>query len=72
VGGKPEQFGRAGTKTMAQFVEMLTVIGKGMPNGVEVTITGLTTEGDRVAVEAETHGESATGKGIQQCVPLPL
>jgi ketosteroid isomerase-like protein len=62
VAGNPAQFALAGTRTKVQFAEMLAVIGAAMPNGVTVTVTGLTAEGDRVAAEAETHGESATGK----------
>jgi ketosteroid isomerase-like protein len=62
VPGKPEQFPLAGTFNKVQFVEMLGKIGAAMPNGVQVTITGITAEDDRVAVEAETHGVSATGK----------
>lgn len=33
-----------------------------MPKGMRVTPTGLTAEGDRVAVEAESSGETATGR----------
>jgi uncharacterized protein len=60
--GNPEQFALAGIKTRAQFVEGLAVVSAAMPGGVEVTITGITAEGDRVAAEGETHGESVTGK----------
>lgn len=62
VAGKPEKFVLAGTKTKAQFVELLQGIGAAMPKGLRVTPTGLTAEGDRVAVEAESYGETTTGK----------
>jgi hypothetical protein len=65
LAGKPEQFEIAGTKTKAQFAEMLRTIEAGMPNGVRLTITGVTAEGDRVAVEVDADGVSATGLQYQ-------
>jgi ketosteroid isomerase-like protein len=62
VAGNPEQFVLAGTKTKAQFTELLNGIGMAMPKGLRVTPKGLTAEGERVAVEAESYGETATGK----------
>ena len=62
VAGNPEKFVLAGTKTKAQFTELLNGIGAAMPKGLRVTPRGLTAEGDRVAVEAESYGETATGK----------
>ena len=63
LAGKPEQFELAGTKNKKQFAEMLATIEKGMPNGIRLTITGVTAEGDRVAVEMNADGESAVGQG---------
>lgn len=62
IAGKPEQFVLAGTKTKAEFAELLNGIGAAMPKGLRVTPKGLTAEGDRVAAEAESYGEKATGK----------
>jgi uncharacterized protein len=62
LAGKPGQFALAGRKNKAQFAEMLSLIEKGMPNGIRLTITGVTAEGDRVAVEMNADGVSATGK----------
>lgn len=62
IAGKPEQFVLAGTKTKAEFAELLNGIGAAMPKGLRVTPKGLTAEGDRVAAEAESYGETATGK----------
>ena len=53
----------AGTKNKKQFAGMLATIEKGMPKGIRLTITGVTAEGDRVAVEMNAEGESAAGKG---------
>lgn len=62
VAGKRDQFALAGTYDKAQYTVMLGVIGEAMPSGVQVRITGVTAEGDRVAVEAEVRGESAGGQ----------
>ncbi len=62
VMGKPENFALAGTKTKAQFAELLKGIGSAMPKGMRVTPKALTAEGNRVAVEAESYGEHANGK----------
>lgn len=62
VAGKPDMFALAGTKTKAQFAELLQGIGAAMPKGLRVTPKGLTAEGDRVAIEAESYGETARGK----------
>jgi hypothetical protein len=62
VMGRPETFALAGTKTKAQFAELLKGIGAAMPKGLRVTPKACTAEGDRVAVEAESYGEHANGK----------
>jgi hypothetical protein len=62
LAGKPAQFALAGSKNKSQFAEMLSMIEKGMPNGIRLTITGVTADGDRVAVEMNADGVSATGK----------
>lgn len=62
VMGKPDKFALGGTKTKAQFAELLKGIGAAMPKGLRVTPKGITAEGNRVAVEAESYGEMANGK----------
>jgi ketosteroid isomerase-like protein len=62
VMGRPERFALAGTKTKAQFTELLKGIGAAMPKGLRLTPKGITAEGNRVAVEAESYGEHANGK----------
>jgi uncharacterized protein len=62
VMGKPDKFALAGTKTKAQFAELVKGIGAAMPKGLRVTPKGITAEGDRVALEAESYGETANGK----------
>jgi ketosteroid isomerase-like protein len=62
VAGNPDKFVQAGTKTKAQFAELVQGIGTAMPKGLRVIPKGLTAEGNRVAVEAESYGETANGK----------
>jgi hypothetical protein len=62
VMGKPDKFALAGTKTKAEFSELVKGIGAVMPKGLRVTPKGITAEGDRVALEAESYGEHANGK----------
>jgi ketosteroid isomerase-like protein len=62
VVGKPEEFVMAGTMTKAQFTEGLKGMGEMIPKGLRFSIKGITAEGNRVAVEAESIGETATGK----------
>ena|GEM_PF-3098474 len=42
--------------------ELVKGVGATMPKGLRITPKGLTAEGDRVAVEAESYGETASGK----------
>ena len=51
----------AGARTKAQLREVLQGLGTVFPNGLKMTIKGMTAEGDRVAVEAESYGETADG-----------
>ena len=51
----------ARTMTKAQLTEMFQGIRMIFPNGLKMTIKGMTAEGDRVAVEAESYGETADG-----------
>ena len=44
VAGKPDKFVLAGTKTKAQFVELVQGLGAAMPKGLRVTPKGITAE----------------------------
>ena len=61
IAGKPDKSVLAGTITKAQFAERVKGIGVAMPKGLRITPKGVTAEGDRVAVEAESYGEMASG-----------
>ncbi|QOU04426.1 nuclear transport factor 2 family protein [Pseudomonas fluorescens] len=62
VAGNPEEFGLAGTKNKSQFAKMIKEIGTVMPKGIRIIPKGITAEGDRVALEAETVAETTNGK----------
>ncbi len=62
VAGDPKNFPIAGTKTKAEFSQLIGGLGEAMPKGLKITPKGVTAEGNRVAVEAESYGEHANGK----------
>ncbi len=58
-------FALSGTKTKKEFAELLKGLGSAMPEGLRITPKGITAEGDRVALEAESYGKHANGKIYQ-------
>ncbi|HJU11629.1 MAG TPA: nuclear transport factor 2 family protein [Candidatus Binataceae bacterium] len=58
-------FPLSGTKTKAQFVELIGSLGQNIDGGLRVTPTGVTAEGDRAAVEAESYAKMKNGKIYQ-------
>jgi uncharacterized protein len=63
VVGRPEQLPIAGLRPLAEHKTMLRRwVMPNLPTGVRTTITGLTAEGDRVAVEMENYAVTAAGK----------
>lgn len=58
-------FPLSGTKTKQEFAELASQIGTMAPNGIHVTPTSFTAEGDRVALEATSYAEMANGKIYQ-------
>lgn len=58
-------FPLSGTKTKAQFAELIGGLGSQVDGALRVTPTGVTAEGDRVAVEAESHAKMKNGKTYQ-------
>ena len=58
-------FPLSGTKTKQEFAELAGQIGTMAPNGILVTPTAFTAEGDRVAMEATSYAEMANGKTYQ-------
>ena len=68
VAGK---FELSGTKTKAEFGQLVKGIGSAMPNGLKITPKSLVAEGNNVAVEAEFVRRTRQRQGVQQPVSLP-
>lgn len=63
IAGKPEQFALAGLRSLQEHQELLRErLAPALPHGVEIMITGMTAEGDRVAVEMENRARTADGR----------
>ncbi|MGA2408833.1 MAG: nuclear transport factor 2 family protein [Candidatus Binataceae bacterium] len=58
-------FPLSGTKTKQQFAELLGSLGPKIDGGLSIRPTGVTAEGDRVAVEAQSYGKLKNGKIYQ-------
>jgi ketosteroid isomerase-like protein len=58
-------FPLSGTKTKAQFAELAGSLGPKIDGPLTLTPTGITAEGDRVAVEAKSHAKMKNGKVYQ-------
>ena len=55
----------SGTYSKEEFRELATGITGGTKSGVQLTSTGMTAEGHRVAAEAVSDGETLAGKRYQ-------
>jgi ketosteroid isomerase-like protein len=55
-------FPLSGTKSKAEFAELLGKIGGAVPAGIKLSPKAFTAEGDRVAVETESSAEHTNGK----------
>ncbi len=62
VMGKSGTEAQLNTMSKAQFIELIKAVGALFPNGLRATIKGITAEGDRVALESESYGETTSGK----------
>lgn len=58
-------FPLSGTKTKAQFAALVGELGSKIDGGLRVTPKGITAEGDRIAVEAESLAKMKNGKTYQ-------
>jgi uncharacterized protein len=66
VPGSKEKIPVCGLHTKADVAAMYSAWPTMFPKGFKVTIKAMTAEGDRVAVEAESYGETSAGKIYQQ------
>jgi ketosteroid isomerase-like protein len=58
-------FPLSGTKTKAEFAALIGGLGSKVDGGMRVTPKGITAEGDRVAVEAESYAKMKNSKTYQ-------
>lgn len=58
-------FPLSGTRTKAQFVELLGQLGAKIDGALALRVKGVTAEGERVAVEAESFAKMKNGKTYQ-------
>lgn len=58
-------FALSGTKTKAQFLELVGSLGPKIDGGLRLTAKACTAEGERVAVEAESYAKMKNGKTYQ-------
>jgi ketosteroid isomerase-like protein len=58
-------FPLSGTMTKAKFCELFGNVGASTENGLRLTPKGITAEGDRVAVEAESYAKLRNGRTYQ-------
>lgn len=61
IGGKQRLFALAGLKTKVEMRMILEAFVPGSLNGLKIVPTGMTAEGDKVAVEAKSHAEFPSG-----------
>jgi len=59
------KFPLSGTKNKKEFAELVGQLGANIDGGLRVTPKGITAEGDRVAVEAESYAKMKNGKTYQ-------
>lgn len=62
VAGKPELFPLAGTLKKEELRQLLNNLIPPMPDGLRMTPSGITAEGDRVAIEVESYGRASNGR----------
>lgn len=55
----------SGTKNKAQYLQIVSSIQAGFPNGFTLTVKGMIAENDTVAVEVESYGEYTNGELYQ-------
>jgi len=58
-------FPLSGTMTKAKFCELFGNVGGSTEGGLRITPKGITAEGDRVAVEAESYAKLKNGRTYQ-------
>jgi ketosteroid isomerase-like protein len=60
--GKPHLFPGAGTKSRADMERIWGNLFRVMQNGLKMTVIGIVAEGDKVAVEVQSHAVLSDGR----------
>lgn len=55
----------SGTKTKAEYLEVVGAIRRGFPNGFRLDVSSMIAEGDKVASEVASTGEHVNGKSYR-------
>src|SRR6185295_18541826 len=66
IAGKPDQLPVAGVYGKEKITRLLHNMVAQLPNGLKMKVTGLVAESDKVAMEAESHGELKNGRFYNQ------
>jgi uncharacterized protein len=66
VMANPASFPVAGDMNKTQFLEHMQRFRQAVPNGLQIAVTGVTAEGNRVAIEAESSATLMNGKVMSQ------
>ncbi len=62
IAGSPQKFCLAGSRDKAQFAELLAGVSANTRDGIRMTPSAWTAEGERVAMEAESYAVMSSGK----------
>jgi uncharacterized protein len=62
----PDSFPVTGALSRDEFIQHMRRFRQLAPNGIEIAVTGMTAEGNRVAVEATSHAVLANGRILNQ------
>ncbi len=66
IAGRPEQLPAAGNYSKEKIARLFQTMAAQLPDGLKMTIKGLTAEGDKVALEAESLGRLQNGRVYNQ------
>ena len=66
IPGKPETFASAGLYDKRRIGRLFQAMFDRLQGGLAMTVKGVIAEGDKVAVEAHSHGDLANGRQYRQ------
>ena len=66
IPGKPERMPTAGLYSKERIRKLFYTMLKQLEGGLQLTVTGMVAEGDRIALEAESSGDLKNGRRYRQ------